>query len=77
MVCDEIDVLNLLPKVTVPTLVLHSRYDNIVPLEEGRRVAATIPGAKFVCLESENHVPLPHEPAWAPFVGEIEAFLSA
>jgi pimeloyl-ACP methyl ester carboxylesterase/DNA-binding winged helix-turn-helix (wHTH) protein len=75
--CDEIDVLNLLPKVTVPTLVLHSRYDNIVPLEEGRRVAATIPGAKFVCLESENHVPLPHERAWAPFVGEIEAFLSS
>jgi pimeloyl-ACP methyl ester carboxylesterase/DNA-binding winged helix-turn-helix (wHTH) protein len=75
--CDEIDVLNLLPRVTVPTLVLHSRYDNIVPLEEGRRVAASIPRARFVCLESENHVPLPHEDAWPQFVGEIAAFLSA
>jgi pimeloyl-ACP methyl ester carboxylesterase len=75
--CDEIDVVDLLAQVRAPTLVLHSRYDNIVPLDEGRRVAASIPGARFVCLESENHVPLPQEPAWAQFVGEIAAFLAA
>jgi pimeloyl-ACP methyl ester carboxylesterase/DNA-binding winged helix-turn-helix (wHTH) protein len=75
MACDEVDVVELLPKVRAPTLVLHSRYDNAVPLEEGRRMAATIPNARFVVLESENHVPMPGEPAWATFIAEIRAFL--
>jgi len=73
---DSIDVVKLLPKVPVPTLVLHCRHDNSVPFDEGRRIAASIPNAKFVSLDSENHVPLPEEPAWHRFVGEIEAFLS-
>ena len=61
--------------MSAPTLVLHSRHDNAVPFEEGRRLAAAIPNARFVALESENHVPLPDEPAWPQFIGEIEAFL--
>jgi DNA-binding winged helix-turn-helix (wHTH) protein/pimeloyl-ACP methyl ester carboxylesterase len=73
---DEIDVVHLLHKVSVPTLVMHCRYDNLVPFEEGRRLATLIPNAKFVELESENHVPQSFEPAWPKFVGEIEAFLS-
>ena len=75
LACDDIDVVDLLPRVSVPTLVLHSRYDNAVPCEEGRRLAAAIPNARFVALESENHVPLPDEPAWPQFIAEIEAFL--
>lgn len=75
LVCDDIDVVDLLAKVSVPTLVLHSRHDNAVPYEEGRRLAAAIPNAKFVALESENHVPIPEEPAWPAFIAEIEAFL--
>jgi pimeloyl-ACP methyl ester carboxylesterase len=67
--------VDLLPHVRVPTLVLHSRHDNAVPYEERRRLAATIPNARFVTLESENHVPLPDEPAWPQFIAEIEAFL--
>jgi pimeloyl-ACP methyl ester carboxylesterase/DNA-binding winged helix-turn-helix (wHTH) protein len=74
--CDEIDVMDLLPKISVPTLVLHARHDNVVPFEEGRRIAASIPEAKFVSLESENHVLLSDEPAWPKFIHEIEAFLS-
>ena len=61
--------------VSTPTLVLHSRHDNAVPFEEGQRLASAIPNAKFVALESENHVPMPGEPAWPIFIGEIEAFL--
>lgn len=72
---DDIDVADLLPKVTAPTLVLHSRHDNAVPFEEGRRLASAIPNARFVALESENHVPLPEEPAWPRFLAEIDAFL--
>jgi pimeloyl-ACP methyl ester carboxylesterase len=75
LACDDIDVVDLLPRVTVPTLILHSRHDNAVPFEEGRRLAAAIPGARFVALESENHVPLPDEPAWPEFIAEIETFL--
>lgn len=72
----EIDVLDLLPKVSVPTLVLHCRHDSVVPFDEGRRVAMSIPHARFISLESENHIPLPGEPAWAKFVAELVAFLS-
>ena len=75
MATADLDVVDLLPRVQAPTLVLHSRHDNAVPFEEGRRLAAAIPNARFVVLESENHVPLPDEPAWPTFVGEIEAFL--
>ncbi len=73
---DEIDVIALLPEVSVPTLVMHCRHDNLVPFEEGRRIATLIPNAKFVSLDSENHVPLPGEPAWQKFIAEMEAFLS-
>jgi DNA-binding winged helix-turn-helix (wHTH) protein/pimeloyl-ACP methyl ester carboxylesterase len=73
---DEIDVVDLLHKVSAPTLVMHCRHDNLVPFEEGRRIATLIPNAKFVTLESENHVPLPDEPAWQKFISEIKAFLS-
>ncbi len=76
MATADIDVTELLPRVSVPTLVLHSRHDNAVPFEEGQRLAAAIPHARFVALESENHVPMPDEPAWPAFVGAIESFLS-
>jgi DNA-binding winged helix-turn-helix (wHTH) protein/pimeloyl-ACP methyl ester carboxylesterase len=73
---DEIDIVDLLPKVSAPTLVLHSRHDNLVPFDEGRRMATSIPNARFVSLDSENHVPIPGEQAWPRFIGEIESFLS-
>ena len=75
MATDDIDVVDLLKDVAAPTLVLHSKYDNAVPFEEGQRLAAAMPNARFVALESENHVPMPDEPAWRVFTGEIEAFL--
>jgi len=74
--CDAIDIVSLLPKVSVPTLVLHCRHDNVVPLEQGRLMATSIPNARFVTLESENHVLIPGEPAWPKFLDEIEAFLA-
>lgn len=72
--CDDIDVTDLLPRVRVPTLVLHARHDGVVPVEQGRFLAANIAGARFVSLESENHVPLPGEPAWEMLLAEIETF---
>jgi DNA-binding winged helix-turn-helix (wHTH) protein/pimeloyl-ACP methyl ester carboxylesterase len=75
--CDDIDVTHLLPKVNVPTLILHSRHDAVVPHEQGRLMAVSIPNARLVTLESENHVLLAGEPAWPKFLNEVEAFLEA
>jgi pimeloyl-ACP methyl ester carboxylesterase len=52
----KVDVTGLLPKVSVPTLVLHSRLDEVAPLAESKLLASRIPGAKFVALESRNHI---------------------
>jgi pimeloyl-ACP methyl ester carboxylesterase len=72
---NNIDVMPLLAEVKAPTLVLHCRDDGMVPFEEGRRMAAMIPDARFVALEGRNHLMLEHEPAWARFVEEVRAFL--
>jgi class 3 adenylate cyclase/pimeloyl-ACP methyl ester carboxylesterase len=71
----EADVTELLGKIRVPTLVMHSREDGRVPFESGRRMAAGIPGARFVPLESRNHLILEHEPAYPHFREEISSFL--
>jgi pimeloyl-ACP methyl ester carboxylesterase len=62
-VMQGIDVTALLPLVRVPTLVMHCRGDMRVAFEQGCLLAAGIPGARFVPLESDNHVLLPDEPA--------------
>ena len=72
-----IDVSDLLPKVRAPTLVLHCRNESVAPFDEGRRFASGIPGARFVPLESRNHLILPDEPAWRRFMTEVGAFLGA
>lgn len=72
----DIDVTDLLPRIAVPTLVLHSRGDARVPFEHGLALARSISGSRFVALESKNHLILSHEPAWERFVGEISGFLS-
>jgi pimeloyl-ACP methyl ester carboxylesterase len=71
----QVDISDLLPQVRVPTLVLHARNDAAVPFDEGRRLAAGIPGARFVALESRSHVILEREPAWSRLIEEIASFL--
>jgi DNA-binding winged helix-turn-helix (wHTH) protein/pimeloyl-ACP methyl ester carboxylesterase len=73
--CDDIDVTELLPKVSVPTLVIHARHDNVAPFAQGRLLASSIPGARLITLDSENHVPLYGEPAWDLLVSSIEDFV--
>jgi pimeloyl-ACP methyl ester carboxylesterase/DNA-binding winged helix-turn-helix (wHTH) protein len=69
------NVTELLGRVQVPTLVFHARDDAIIPCEEGRSLAASIPGARFVLLESRNHMLLEHDPASQRFKEELSAFL--
>lgn len=73
----QVEVDALARALTVPTLVFHARGDARVPFEEGRRLAALIPGARFVPLASDNHVLLDSEPAWGEFLAELHAFLPA
>ncbi|HET7816756.1 MAG TPA: alpha/beta fold hydrolase, partial [Sphingomicrobium sp.] len=76
-VLGAVDVVELLGDVRAPTLVFHSRGDAVVPFEEGRRLAARIPQARFVPLESNNHLLLEHEPAWRRMVTRAEEFLAS
>jgi class 3 adenylate cyclase/pimeloyl-ACP methyl ester carboxylesterase len=58
----KVDVRSLLPDITAPTLVIHTRDDNAVPIELGQEIAAGIRGAKFVSLPGA-HLPSPKEMA--------------
>jgi pimeloyl-ACP methyl ester carboxylesterase len=74
---NTIDVVDLLPRVRCPTLVLHSQRDVRVPFDEGRLIAGGIPGAQFISIDSGNHLLLGHEPGWQRALEAIEAFLPA
>jgi pimeloyl-ACP methyl ester carboxylesterase/DNA-binding winged helix-turn-helix (wHTH) protein len=74
---DVIDVRREASEVRSSTLVLHARGDAMIPFEIGRQLAALIPGARFVPLNSRNHVLLESEPAWAQFVDEVRAFFGS
>ncbi len=71
----EIDLGGELARVRVPTLVLHADKDGFVPFAEGRRLAATIPGARFASLSGSSHLPAKNDGAWIAAAGEIARFL--
>ena len=68
------DVVDLLAEIRVPTLVLHARNYQICPLAEGQLIAAKMPNAEFIELDSSNHVLLEHEPAWQRFCDAVLEF---
>jgi pimeloyl-ACP methyl ester carboxylesterase len=72
----EIDVSDVLSQVTAPTLVLHARLDAAVPFQSGREFATGIPGARFVDLDSANHILLAGEPAFEQLVREVNGFVA-
>jgi pimeloyl-ACP methyl ester carboxylesterase len=73
----DTDVAALLPQIRVPTLVFHCLQDALVNFAEGRFLAMTIPNARFVPLDSRNHLILENEPAWPRFCFELRRFLEA
>ena len=70
----KINVVEVLERIRTPTLVVHSRNDQVVPLAEGRLLATAIPGAEFVELDSGNHILLESEPAWGRFRSAVLEF---
>lgn len=71
----QIDVTDLAALVTTPTLVMHPQGDASIPFEESLLLASLIPSARFVPLDSQNHILRSEEPAWTRFIAEVHAFL--
>jgi pimeloyl-ACP methyl ester carboxylesterase len=69
------DVRDLLPQIQCPTLVAHVRGDLSVPFELGREIASSIPYARFIPLEGNNHLILPGEPSGEVFVKSVVEFI--
>ena len=70
----EIDVRHVLPVVRVPTLVLHRTGDRVSRVEQGRHLAESIAGAKFVELPGDDHMPSAGDQD--AIIDEIEEFLT-
>jgi class 3 adenylate cyclase len=70
----EVDLVDLLPSIRLPTLVLHRTNDPIEPIESGRLLAERIPDARLVELPGDDALP------WAgdqdAVLDEIEEFVT-
>jgi pimeloyl-ACP methyl ester carboxylesterase/DNA-binding CsgD family transcriptional regulator len=73
----DTDITDTARRIGQPSLVLHARHDRAVPYEEGRRLASLLPNARFVTLETDNHILQEDEPAWQLFLTEVRTFLGA
>jgi DNA-binding winged helix-turn-helix (wHTH) protein len=76
-IVDRFSVKDILPSISAPTLVVHAISDAMQPIEQGRILASEIPNAKYVSLESRNHIPLPQEESWAQMMRETKLFLKS
>ena len=64
----QLDVVDLLPSVCVPTVVIHRQKERVMPFRQGRELAASIPNARFVSLGGNIH---------APWLGDTDSVLRA
>jgi len=62
----QIDIRNVLPTIRVPTLVIHRTGDRDAKVEGARWLAGQIPGARFVEVAGDDHM---------PWVGDQDAIL--
>ncbi len=72
----NVDVEDRLRQVKAPTLVIHARGDMRVPFNSGREMAAGIKDARFVALETNNHLIPDSDPVWPRYMEVINAFLA-
>lgn len=73
---DDINVTDLLGKIDIPTLVVHSDKDAVAPLSEGKLLASQIPNASFVQLNSPNHMLFATEPDFPRMITAIRGFIT-
>lgn len=72
----HLDVVELAARVKTPTLVMHAKDELVIPVEQARLLATTIPNARLVLLEGRNHILGEAEPAWTRFLQEVDTFLA-
>lgn len=73
----SVDVSTQARQLRVPTLVMHAEGETRVPVAEGRRLAALIPGARFVTLPGRNHALVEGSEALDIFLAEARRFIAA
>lgn len=73
---DEFDVSGRLGEVTVPVLVVHGRNDGVHPLQQSQDMAAMLPDAQLMVLETRNHVLPPQDPVWPEFFEALNSALA-
>jgi pimeloyl-ACP methyl ester carboxylesterase len=71
----DVDLTGLLPRITVPTLVIHGEDDGVVPLHVGEELARAIPGAELVVIRKAGHVSNQEQPQ--AFNEAVRKFLRA
>ena len=71
----QIDIVEDIPRITAPTLILQATGDRSTTFDNAVSVSGLIPGSRLVALDSRNHILLSQEPAWATFVDEVGAFI--
>lgn len=64
----RVDVRDLLAHIVAPALVLHRDRDRAVPVEQGRRLADGIPGARFEIIRGRSHL---------PYIGDVRTLTRA
>jgi class 3 adenylate cyclase len=70
----QIDVRHVLPAIRVPALVIHADGDMTLSVEHGRYMARAIPGAQYLELKSQDHLPWVHDTD--AICMEVEQFLT-
>ncbi|MGR3290829.1 MAG: alpha/beta fold hydrolase, partial [Paracoccaceae bacterium] len=70
-----VNIETLLEQVSVPTLIIHVREGNIMPLEEAKLLVRSAAGAKLLIIKGNNHIAQPDEPAWAASKDAIMSYL--
>ncbi len=75
-VVDRLEAESHLPRVDIPTLVIHPRNCAPHPLSEGQRIARGIPGAELMVIEGANVICMPSDPAWEDQMSATLGFLS-
>ncbi len=71
-----LDLRPILKEINVPTLVIHTRGDRHHPVEQGRHMAEQIPGARYLEIDSDSHLPNLEEEHVPEILTAIEAFLT-
>ncbi|MGF1629749.1 MAG: alpha/beta fold hydrolase [Kiloniellaceae bacterium] len=74
---DRLDVIQRLAGIETPTLVVHARNDGVHPLQQSLEMAAMMPNAELVVLDTRNHVMVRHDPAWQEFFAVLTRFVRA